>query len=413
MNQFLTTALVLNESLMILKNNLIFAMKCDRQYSDQFARGGAKIGSRVTARKPPKYRGRYGNLLDAEDIQETPVDVVVDKLFGVDFEYGDVDKTLTMDNFRKRYLESAVCRIANEIDATGLQLYNQVGNFVGTPGVVPTDDEQYLNAGVKLDNTGTPRRGSGMRNMVIGSQMEATLVHGTKSLFNAQNTISDQNQSGNVKTVWGWEFGMDQNIAAHTVGALGGAALVNGANQVGSSIICDGGSNSITSYWKKGDCITFANVYGVKPHTATKTGGGQSTGQLQQFCVTDDVDTDGSGNVTVGISPPIITQGAFQTVTVSPADNAIILTFGHASSYAGLSTQTGLGFHKNSIALVTVDLDPVSNATEGGIIRDPDLGISLRMTRQFDIRTNTHPTRLEVLFGWSMMYPEMCVRVQS
>src|SRR5262245_51944656 len=100
MNQFLTTSLILQESLLVLKNNLQFARYCDRQYSSEFARAGAKVGSVVNARKPPKYQGRYGNALQVEEIQETPVPVVVDKLFGVDLEFTDVDLTLTMDRFR-------------------------------------------------------------------------------------------------------------------------------------------------------------------------------------------------------------------------------------------------------------------------------------------------------------------------
>src|SRR5689334_4089047 len=110
MNQFLTTSEVLQRSLPVLRNNLSFSKYTLDQYSDQFAKEGAKVGATVTARKPPKYRGRYGNQIDVEDIQETPVPVVVDKLFGVDLEYDDVALTLTMDNFQARYIDPVMAR---------------------------------------------------------------------------------------------------------------------------------------------------------------------------------------------------------------------------------------------------------------------------------------------------------------
>ena len=104
-NQFLTTSQVLQRSLPVFRNNLEFSRKTLNQYSDEFARSGGKVGATVNARKPPKYRGRYGNAIDVEDIQETPVPITVDKLFGVDLEYDDVALTLTMDNFQERYID--------------------------------------------------------------------------------------------------------------------------------------------------------------------------------------------------------------------------------------------------------------------------------------------------------------------
>src|SRR3990167_6115796 len=121
-----------------------------------------------------------------------------------------------------------------------------------------------------------------------------------------------------------FEFSMDQNTKAHTIGALGGTPVVVGANQTGASINCDGAGGAVTGYLLRGDCITFTSVNGIVPNTATKTGGGVSTGQLQQFVVTSDVDSDGTGaTADVPISPSIITSGAFQTVTASPADDAV------------------------------------------------------------------------------------------
>lgn len=413
MNQFLTTSEVLQRSLPVLRNNLSFSKYTLDQYSDQFAKEGAKVGATVTARKPPKYRGRYGNAIDVEDIQETPVPVVVDKLFGVDLEYDDVALTLTMDNFQSRYIDPVMARIANEIDATGMALYKDVYNFVGVPNAILSARIDYLNAGVKLDNTATPRRGKGSRNNVISSQMQASLADTQASLFNKSSSISDQYETGEMGFALGSMFSMDQNAPAHTVGALGSTPLVNGANQTGSNIICDGGGGAVVGYLKKGDCITFAGVNGIVPNTASKDGPGTSTGQLQQFVVTDDVDADGGGAFTIPVYPPIITAGAFSTVTASPADNAAILVFGSASAYAGLTFKNGVLFHQSAFTRVMVDLPVPGGVDMGGRIRDKESGLAFRLVRAYDIRGNSRPTRVEALWGWTTLYPEWACREVS
>jgi hypothetical protein len=411
-NQFLTTSQVLQKSLPVLRNNLAFSKYTLNTYSDQFAREGARVGSTVTARKPPKYRGRYGNAIDVEDIQETPVPVVVDKLFGVDLEYDDVALTLTMDNFTERYIDPVMARIANEIDYTGMLLYKDVYNFVGQPSVAISSRTSYLSAGVLLDNTATPRRGKGSRNNVISSQMQASLTDNQATLFNLTTTIADQNQTGEMGYALGFQFAMDQNTPAHTVGALGGTPQVDGPNQTGSSILLKTGGSSVTGYFKQGDCITFASVNGIVPNTATKSGGGVSTGALQQFVVTADTDCT-SGAITVPISPPIITVGAFQTVTASPADSANVLVFTNASSQAGLVSKQGLAFHQQAFTRVMVDLAIPGGVDKSGRISDPESGLAFRLVRAYDIRGNSRPTRVEALWGWSTLYPEWACREVS
>ncbi len=415
MNQFLTTSQILQSSLPVAENNLEFSRYTLNQYNEEFARTGGKVGSVVNARKPPKYRGRYGNAIDVEDIQETPVPVVVDKLFGVDLEYDDVALTLTMDNFQIRYINPVMARIANEIDFTGMQLYKDVYNFVGVPNAILSTRTGYLSAGVILDNTGTPRRGPQARCNVISSQMQASLSDNQAALFNRQSTIAGQNDSGEMETkTLGFEWGMDQNTPAHTIGALGSTPQVTGANQTGSTINLKTGGGAVVGYFKQGDCFTLAGVNGIVPNTATKTGNGVSTGQLQQFTVLQDFDSDGGGLLTgVPISPPIITAGAFQTVTASPADSANVLVFTSASAYAGLVAKMALAFHQQAFTRVMVDLPVPKGVDMGGRIRHKETGFAFRLVRAYDIRGNSRPTRVEALWGWSTLYPEWACREVS
>ena len=334
-------------------------------------------------------------------------------MFGVDLEYDDVALTLTMDNFQERYIDAVMARIANEVDATGMEEYLNIYNFVGVPNVVPNTRLTYLNAGVRLDNTATPRRGKMARSCVIGSQMQATLVDAQAGLFQKANAIAEQYESGEMGTGLGFDFSMDQNTKAHTIGALGGTPLIDGANQTGTSITTDGWTASVTNVLRRGDIITFGSN-GIVPNTATKSGGGGvSTGQLQQFVVTADVDSSSTGTATINIDPSIITTGAFQSVTASPADNAAILVFGSATAYAARVIKHAMGFNKITFTRVMVDLPVPGGVDMGGRIRDKMSGLAFRLVRAYDIRGNTRPTRVEALWGWKTIYPEWGCRIVS
>jgi hypothetical protein len=82
------------------------------------------------------------------------------------------------------------------------------------------------------------------------------------------------------------------------MGLAGGTPLVNAGGQTGSSLIIDGASAGITGWLKQGDLVKVAGCPVI-------------------FDVTADVNTDGSGNATIPIHPPIF-------VGRSPVDNAVV-----------------------------------------------------------------------------------------
>ena len=82
---------------------------------------------------------------------------------------------------------------------------------------------------------------------------------------------------------------------------------------------------------------------------------------LQQFVVNADVSSDGSGNLTASISPPIITSGPHQTCSAAPADNAAITVVGTAST----GYVQNMAYHKNTMALAIVPLEMPQAAYNG------------------------------------------------
>ena len=69
-NQLLTISMITNEALRVLTNSLVFTRAISRQYDDKFAIEGAKIGTTINLRKPPRYVGRTGPALQIESSVE-------------------------------------------------------------------------------------------------------------------------------------------------------------------------------------------------------------------------------------------------------------------------------------------------------------------------------------------------------
>jgi hypothetical protein len=395
-------------------NSMKFANNVNRSYSSEFADEGGKIGWTVNARLPQRYRVNKGQALVIQPVNDNIVPITITDQAHIGLEFSMASLKLEIEDYKKRYIAPAVEALVNQLDFDGLQrMYQEVWNVVGVPGVVPgsTGTAQdvmrtYLAANTKLTAQGIPISG---RIAILSPAMHASLVAALSSLFTPAAQIAANFRTGqfagNALGVEEWY--MDQNLATHTVGALGGVPVVAGADQTGSAIAISGASNSITGYWKKGDVIQFAGVYAINSMNY------QSTGTLQDFVVQADVDTSGTGTATVNIKPSIITSGTQQTVSASPANLAAVTTFGHASSYANLASPQGLIYNPDAFALVMVDLEMPGGVWAAERIRNKALGIAVRFIKDYSVMTDQSPARVDILYGWKAVRPEMAVRIAS
>jgi hypothetical protein len=184
---------------------------------------------------------------------------------------------------------------------------------------------------------------------------------------------------------------------------------VNGASQnvtyasakstMSQSLICDG---QLSKTYKAGEVFTIAGVNAVNPRTKA------DLGYLKQFTVTADATADGSGNVTLTISPAIIASGAFQNVSAGPADNAAITHLGALST----TFRPNAAFHRSAIKLVSAKLVmPFSG--EADYATDPDTGITVRYWRYSDGTNDLHNHRWDVLYGTVCADPRLGSRISG
>lgn len=400
-NALLTISMITREALRVLENNLKFARLINRQYDDKFAVEGAKIGTSLNIRKPPRYVGRSTTTISLEDSVESYVTLTLNTQFGVDVSFTSAELALSLDDFSERILKPAVATIANKIDLDGLALYKKVYNMVGTPGTTPGDLKTYLQAGAALDEEACPQ--DGLRSLVINPDAQVEIVDALKGLFQSSEKISEQYRTGRMGTAVGFEWQMDQNVRKHTFGAYGGPLSVRTTvSTAGQATINIQGFTATLGTIKEGDVFTVDAVYAVNPQSR------ESTGKLQKFVCTADATADGSGYITVAVAPAIyIYSNKLATVDAYPVSGAAVTMLGSASQV----TAQNLAFHRDAFCLGMADLPLPRGVDMAGRISDKQLGMSIRLVRAYDISTDTFPCRLDVLYGWTALYPQLACRI--
>jgi hypothetical protein len=196
------------------------------------------------------------------------------------------------------------------------------------------------------------------------------------------------------------EINMSQSIGSLTTGSRAGTILVNGAvsTQGQATITLDGLTSSTTVV--VGDVFTIAGVFSVNPQTRV------STGSLQQFVVTAAQTASSGDMVSMAISPPMYTSSnALATIDSFPADNAAVTFVGTAST----AYPQNLIYHKDAITVATADLIMPTGVDMAS--RQVHNGLSMRIIRQYDINNDRMPTRIDILYGYAAIRPEMACRL--
>ena len=393
-NTLLTISKITNEALMVLENELTFTSEVDRNYDDQFAVVGAKIGATVNVRRPGRFIGTTGPALNVEDLNETSVPVTLSTQFHVDTQFTTQDLALSLDMFSDRVLKPGVAAIANKIDFDGTTTAAlNTANIVGTAGTPPTSLLTYLNAQAYLDSEGAPR--DGRRSCIVEPFTSASIVDSLKGLFNPTAEISSQYTKGLMgRDSGGMNWKLDQNIVSQTFGNFT-------TNTVTASVNTSTTGGILTSGWASSSTITL---------TAANTGTiNLNAGDTFTIAVAS------GSSVSVTVSPAIISAGQFQNVSI-PSAGASAVTF-FASQYNasgnGVVSPQNIVMHRNAYTMAMADLELPEGVHFAGRASDKEIGLSMRVVRQYTINNDSIPTRVDVLYGWAPLYPELACRVAA
>jgi guanyl-specific ribonuclease Sa len=395
-NSLLTIDMITRKSLEILENNLVITRNVNRQYDDSFAVEGAKIGSTLRIRLPDRALVTDGAALQVQDDNEqfTTLTVSSQKHIGINFTSAEL--TMQLDDFAERVLKPRISQLASTVDADVANAYKLIGNTVGTPGQAPNTALVLLQAQQKLNEnaaTMSPRYAT------VNPAANAGLVNGLSGFFNPTDVISRQFKNGMMgEQVLGYEeVNMSQSIKVHTCGTraatgntTGAAVTAEGATTLTLTV---GSGETITA----GDVFTIADCFAANPQTR------ESTGSLFQFVALSS--STATTTATVTVAPMYSAGNALCTMVSLPATGKAVVFVGAASG----SFPQNLVYHRDAIAFATADLllpqgvDMASRAVHNGI--------SLRVVRQYDINNDRMPCRVDVLYGYNTIRPQMGCRI--
>lgn len=409
-NTTLTPDIIAAEAIMVLDNNLGMASRVFRGHEPEFAKtiNGFKVGDTVSIRRPTDFTVRDGPTADNQDVVEGKTTIVVDKQKGIDFKFSSADLTLEINDFSERIIMPAMVQLANQVDTDLLSLYDDVWNWVGTPGQTVNSFADFAKAPERLSEGAVP---VDRRSSMLSPADHWGLVGNQTTLFQPTNQAY---REGSLGRIGGIETFESQNIQTHTNGAFGGTTLVDQAlidgtvtyaatKDTGVATIHIDGLTSATAAIKAGDVFTIANCYAVNPVTKARKS------YLQQFVVTADA-TAASNEVDLIVSPPPIMSGAFQTVDVDSGtdlnDDAVTFLGTASTGY-----DQNLVFHRNAFAMVSVPLERPPGAVS--VTQKTHKGLSARLIPYYDGTNDISNWRFDILYGVKTLDGRLATRLSG
>lgn len=392
-NTSLTMDMITSEALRVLHQKCNFVRSINRQYDDNYAKSGAKIGSQLRIRMPNQFTVRTGAVMSVQGVTENSQTLTLATQKGVDMDFGMAELALSIDKFSERYITPAVSVLAAAIESDMItNVFKDVYNEVNNIGSAATLAKTLSARKILMDNL-TP---DDALRMNVNTQDNIDMVAALSTLFHANNAIEGQFKSGSMGTALGFDWYENTHWPRFTTGTNTNEMTINGANQTGASItVTNGSSKTLVA----GDIITLAGCNRCHPETKA------DTGVAQQFVVTTAVTSSGTS---IAISPSIVTSGATQNVFASPTTTGAVTKVGSTSAVShGLS----MAYHQDAFTFVTADL-PLPGGTHMASRKQFE-GFSLRIVSDYQIIDDRMATRLDVLYGYKTIRPEWACRVAN
>jgi hypothetical protein len=369
-------------------------------WDEQYA--SANPGDTIYIKKPPRFT--VGSNLDItstiQDIKEEKVALVLNKVANVAFQMNSLETAYDrpIKYWNDNFVAPAVNAIAAEVERWALQQACQaVANTVGTAGTQPGAILDFLQAGEYLFKNLVPEGSDQFA--LINPPTNTKTVDARKGLFQSSERIKEQYERGYIGTGDGFDYMRSNLLPTVTNGTATGALTVTTTSVNGASTIALTGTGVQTI--KAGQQFTIQNVFDVHPLTK------QTLTTPKWFVATADA-TAVAGAYTVQISPAIYdaaTGGSLQNVSALPVATATVALFGTA----GTSYAQNLCYVPDAFRFVSVPLYAPKNR-DFSMTETVD-GISVRVLRDFDIRTSQSIMRFDILGGIATTRPEWGVRV--
>lgn len=365
-NQLITIKEIARAALPRLIENLAFPNLVHKDFSNEFVSGK---GDRIQVRKPVVLSAEEfdeAKGTSVQDINESSVEVALDKLATVDTEFSAIAAATSIDDINRIFIEPAAAALAQKINSDGLELYKDVPYITGEAGKTPSS----------LEDIAAVRKALNDKNVPITPRV-AVWDTEADTKFTTVDAIVHADKSGRVKAlrdgsigkIFGLENYMSQAVKKHKSELSGTALKINGATEEGATTLSVTGT-TLTGKFVKGDVLKIDG----KTYTVTK-------------------DSDEAANNTIAEVCVYPALGAVKDKT------EITLVGDHTAN---------LAFNPMAFAFVTRPLSAPSGVESYVTSYN---GITLRVVKGYDMKHKKEMLSMDVLYGYKTMYPELATRV--
>lgn len=369
--------------------------------SDFDGKNEFKSGDTIYINKPAQFiHGTSADITsNISDFVEDKVALTINNRFNVAIALtsAEIATDLGLKSWAKRVLEPQMITLSSAVEKEALRLaYLATSNLVGTPNSTVFDTDTILSAGEKIDVGGCADYDN--RFVLLNPAANRSAVNARKGLFNASPELSKQYKKGAMGEADGFSFLRNNLLPTHTNGNDIVFEVRTTVSTQGATSLVVEGLTTTTGTVKAGTVFTIAGRYAVHPVTKA------TLPHLKQFVVLADVTADGSGYATLTVDP-IYTTGGRQNISSFPTDGDAITPVGaYSTGYA-----QNLAYHKSAFRFASVPLvqpdgvDMVGQATKDGI--------TVRIVRDYDPRTDVMINRVDVFWGFAAVRPEWACRI--
>ncbi len=401
-NTLLTIGMITKAALPLFVNSNAFLGMVNREYSDQFAKEGAKIGATINIRRPSSYTVTDGPALALQNNTQTTTPLVVNKQRHIDISFTSKEQSLQLEEFEDLVLKPAMntlaATVANDLMSATLTTPNMIAQgvtFSGAGTLVSPTSLTFNQARAQLMLNSAPAGGLAA---VMDYTTDVRMANSLQGLFNPTGRISETYDNGEVRGpalgIASWMS--DQNVQVATFGTYTAMPTIDGNNQTGSTITVVAGTAVSLNI---GDIVTFPNVFAVNRLT------GLSIGILRQFVLTAPYTNTTTMSIYPALIPAVIVAGLNTvpgaTCTASPGNNNNVT----AALTSGKVYRRNLVLNKNAFTLATADLPLYGKGIVEGA-RENYGGISLRTIQAYDVFQDQLVTRMDILYGYAQLIPE-------
>lgn len=387
-----------------LDDHIQFVKTIDKADETDFdGKNGYQAGDTVQIPVPAQFTLGTGADITStiQDVVEKKVPLLVNNQYNVPiaFTSAEIATDMALKAWAKRILEPQMITLANNIEQACLSLaYKATSNLVGTSGSTVFDTDTVLAAGQKLDESGCADYSS--RFLLLNPAANRSAVSARKGLFQQSTAIAEQYKEGAMGMADGFTFLRNNLLPTHTRGTQTGSFVVATTSTEADTTIALTGLSGGTL--KAGDVFTIAAVFEVHPVTKA------TLPSLAQFVVTANNTASGTAYTAVAISPTLYAaSGGLQNISALPQSSAAVTIVGTAStSYA-----QNMAYHKSAFRFVSLPLIKPDGVDMIG--QETKNGITVRIVRAYDIKTDKMIMRADVLWGLASVRPEWACRITA